>query len=117
MVALTFKEFSEANGARCVESFGRKISDTENAIPFALGVAEEAGEVIGAVRGHVGITKRKSATTAEEIGDEIGDLIAYADCLAQSLGLDLETVVARKFNHVSERVGSSVRVTEYGWVR
>ncbi len=107
---MTFAEFAAANRKRCEAHFERKIG-ADGVLPFTLGVAEEAGEVVGAVRGHLGITKRKSVT-AEDIGDEIGDLIAYADLLVQCFGLSLEDVIRRKFNKVSERIGSEIRLDD-----
>lgn len=110
MKLLTFDEFSLANRTRCeaADGFGRDVGQG-TVIAFALGVAEEAGEVAGKVRTQLGITKRKTVTV-EEIGDEIADAYQYLDLLAQAYGLRMQDVLIRKFDAVSERVGYSVRL-------
>lgn len=50
-------------------------------------------------------------TFKREAADELADVATYLDILAFQLGIDLETAVASKFNRVSERVGSNVRLT------
>lgn len=103
--ALTFERFSRLNRERCEDplGFNRKVG-AETVIAFVLGVAEEAGEVAGKVRAHLGITKRKTVTV-EEIGDEIADAYQYLDLLAQALGLEMQDLLIRKFNAVSKRCG------------
>lgn len=44
------------------------------------------------------------------IADELADLVIYADLLAERLEIDLGAAVVRKFNKVSERVGSNIRL-------
>jgi len=44
------------------------------------------------------------------IADEIADAMAYQDLLAARLGIDLGEAFVRKFNAVSARVGSPVRM-------
>jgi NTP pyrophosphatase (non-canonical NTP hydrolase) len=105
---MTFEEFTAANRKRCQESFGRPIDET-SVTPMVLGLAEEAGEVSGAVRSMLGITKRKSKTAADVL-DEIADVVQYADLLAACLGSSLESALVSKFNRVSERIGSPVRL-------
>lgn len=46
----------------------------------------------------------------ELVGEELADLIIYADLLAARLGIDLAFAVARKFNRKSEEIGSPVRL-------
>jgi hypothetical protein len=42
--------------------------------------------------------------------DEVADAVIYADLVCQQLGVPLAVAVARKFNKVSERVGSEVKL-------
>ena len=60
------------------------------------------------------IKKRRRGETipADAIADEIADVVIYADLLAARLGVNLEAAVQRKFNEVSQRVGSSIRIEE-----
>lgn len=109
---MTFREFSAANRLRCARDFGEPLDETSayGPVEWALMIAEEAGEVAGAVIGAVGLKVRKSHLTAKDVGDEIADVIAYCDLLAGRMGLDLETIVRNKFNRVSERIGSAVKL-------
>lgn len=107
--SLTFATFAAANRLRCETGFHKKVC-VSNAVPMTLGLSEEAGEVAGAVRAHLGITTRKVGTTVQAVGDEIADLVQYADLLAACLGLSLEEVLIAKFNRVSERIGSEIRL-------
>lgn len=108
MGELTFKRFSAANKERCEKDFNRPVGPA-TLIATSLGVAEECGEIIGAIRTFVGITTRKHVTIAE-IGDELADCFSYLDLLASSLGLSFEECLIRKFNKVSERQGSKVKL-------
>lgn len=56
---------------------------------FALGVADEAGEVAGAVKKHVG-HGHSAATTRAKVREEIGDVLWYLANLSLEYGLRLE---------------------------
>lgn len=73
------------------------------------GLSEEAGEVAGKMRTLLGFTTRKSAT-ARDVAHEIADVVSYADLLAQSIGMSLEEALIEKFNIVSDRTGSAVKL-------
>ena len=45
-----------------------------------------------------------------QAADELADVVTYLDLLAMQLGIDLGAATRDKFNRVSERVGSSVRI-------
>lgn len=100
---MTFAQFSGINRRRCERYFGRAVDETA-VTAMAMGLAEEAGEVVGAVRSFLGISRGKTLGR-EEIGKELADVVAYADLLASSLGLDLGELVRAKFNEVSQRHG------------
>ncbi len=110
MADLSFASFSAANRKRCEEDFKRKLGTRDAVVSMAIGLAEEAGEVAGAVRAFLGISERKPRDAAK-VGKEIADLISYADLLAQSCGMSLEAVLVDKFNEVSRRIGSAVLLT------
>ena len=46
------------------------------------------------------------------IADELADAIIYADLLATRLDVSLEDAIIRKFNEVSERMGSQFKIGE-----
>ena len=47
-----------------------------------------------------------------KLAKELADVVTYADLLAARYGIDLGHAVAAKFNEVSERVGSDLRLDE-----
>lgn len=49
-------------------------------------------------------------TTTRDIGKEIADVVTFCDLLATRYGLNLGKLVLDKFNEVSERVDSDVRM-------
>ena len=46
----------------------------------------------------------------EKLGDEVADVVIYADLLASSLGFTLEELVIRKFNSKSDEIGSNIKL-------
>lgn len=46
---------------------------------------------------------------------ELADVVTYIDILALQLGIDLGQATMDKFNEVSQRVGSNVRLEADGW--
>ena len=53
-------------------------------------------------------------TFMQRASDELADVQTYLDILAGQLGIDLGRATINKFNAVSRRVGSSVRIFEDG---
>ena len=47
--------------------------------------------------------------------DELADVVTYLDILAFRLGIDLGDATMDKFNRVSERVGSTIRIDAEDW--
>jgi NTP pyrophosphatase (non-canonical NTP hydrolase) len=84
-------------------------------------MAGEAGEVCNAVKKLRRLaegtnTAKDPQTEAEclkQIGEEIADTITYLDLLAARLGLDLSFEVQSKFNQVSSRMNSTVRLGDF----
>lgn len=54
-------------------------------------------------------------TFKREAADELADVVTYLDILAFQLRIDLGAAVIDKFNRVSRRVGSTVRIDVDGW--
>jgi len=98
-MALTFQHFSGENYRRCVAVF----HDLEDWSPqdWCLAMCGEAGEAANFLKK----ARRGESIPIATIGAEIADVVTYADLLAQRLGLDLGTIVAKKFAVVSEREG------------
>ncbi len=51
----------------------------------------------------------------QEAAKELADVQTYLDILAMQLGIDLGEATMDKFNEVSERVGSTVRLSADDW--
>jgi NTP pyrophosphatase (non-canonical NTP hydrolase) len=125
-VVLSFEDFSLINMVRHLNwprnGNGKLPPSHEwNLSDWAVAVAEEAGEVCGAVKrfnrieaGHVINGKPNDVTTQEEallkLQKEIGDTVTYLDLLAQHIGSSLGECTRVAFNGVSEREGMPYRV-------
>ena len=66
-----------------------------------------AGEV-GEARNLIKKRRRGDIIDREDIADELADAVIYVDHLCRRLGMSLEAAILRKFNTVSERVGSDI---------
>lgn len=44
------------------------------------------------------------------VADEVADVAIYPDLLAARLGIDLEQVIVKKFNEVSDKVKSNYKL-------
>lgn len=51
------------------------------------------------------------------LADELADTLTYLDLLAKRAGIDLSDATIAKFNRVSQRVGSTVRLSADDWHR
>lgn len=119
MNPLQFKQLRFANVMRCEASFHG--IDRWSPCDWMTAVAGEMGEAANLVKKLRRIetapdTHRPEDGTAAEISarvaDELADLVIYTDLLAARLGIDLGAAVARKFNFVSGRVGSTLTLPE-----
>lgn len=70
----------------------------------ALGLANEAGEVLGKIK-KVYRDKGGEYTTKdlEAIGDELGDVLWYVSQLASELGLNMHELMSRNINKLRSR--------------
>lgn len=104
------------NVARCETAFHplHSWSPTD----WGCAMAGEAGEACNAIkklrRLRDGTNTAKDPQTESEaifnIAEELADLIIYADLTAARLGIDLEKAVIDKFNAVSVRMNSPIRL-------
>ena len=116
---LTFAELRYANTHR-LPQFKNKLGKPAHSEPD--GSDWSLGEWCNALTGEVGeaaniIKKiRRGDVTMDEakqsLADELADIQTYLDLLAFRAGIDLGAATIAKFNHVSRRVGSSVRIVE-----
>lgn len=101
---LSFAELRLANVPRCEQVFHSLTSWSPS--DWSNAMAGECGEVANLTKK----LRRGENIDTMELAYELADVVIYADLLAARLGIDLGSVVRAKFNVVSERRGSSVRL-------
>jgi len=118
---LTFNTLREASIKRMPE-FKNKKGEPAHAKPD--GSDWSLGEWVCAITGELGEAaniikkvKRGDISLEEarpEIAKELADVQIYLDILAKQCGVDLGKATIEKFNEVSERVGTNIRITHDG---
>jgi NTP pyrophosphatase (non-canonical NTP hydrolase) len=127
---LTLEKFAELNRSRCIESF----KEHPHNYPFecwVLGLCGEAGELAqeikrlrDAQRARMSYLQNGGSTSTKQFGklferesqiikniySEIGDILPYLDMVAQAFGWSLEECTIEKFNEVSDRRGSDIKI-------
>ena len=119
------EELKKVNEQRCLEGYGMKLDDWSLS-QWSNAVAGETGELCNIIkkveRGD--FHKRKenqsdnpefnnayaSAQYREEIGKEAADIVIYLDLLCKRENLDLGAEIVKKFNEVSDRVGTNIKI-------
>lgn len=99
-----FHELSEANLTRCEKSF--HMCDDWSPSDWMTAVAGEVGEAANMIKK----LRRGEDIPLIEVGKELADAVIYLDLLAQRLRINLGMAVRDKFNEVSDRVGSDVKL-------
>jgi len=108
---LKFSELREANLAR-LPSFGQSHITSWSGPQWGNALAGEVGEACNVVKK---IDRRLDSDpnyneAIKELELEIADVVCYADLLAARYNIDLGEAVRKKFNLVSERRRSDVRL-------
>lgn len=122
------KELKKVNAQRSEQGFGFKLTDW-NLSQWSNAVAGECGELCNLVkkveRGDYMKKHFKSAGPnaeldyveacakndyRQEIGKEAADIVIYLDLLCQREGIDLASEIVHKFNEVSDRVKSPIKI-------
>jgi NTP pyrophosphatase (non-canonical NTP hydrolase) len=89
--AAVIAECLRGNGFDPEQAVGRQV----------LGLAEEVGEFVGAYRRWSGQARRTG--TAEEVWEELADVVITAFVTAHELSIDLNAVIAAKLNTIHTR--------------
>lgn len=113
---MNLNELRIANVKRCEQVF--HPLHAWSAAEWACAMAGEAGEACNVAkkikRLETGTNTAKDPATLDEcrvlMGKELADTVIYADLLAASLGIDLGAAIRDKFNEVSKRMHSDVRL-------
>ena len=129
--SLTFERLREANVERCNNYFNHKI-DSWSGAEWGNAMAGEHGEVATELADMMSLILKfmstlKSCDTLKKalrqmegdpyfkdikssLGLELADVVTYADLIAARFGIDLGEEVRRKFNIVSDKRGSPLRL-------
>lgn len=113
---LKFTELERANLNRCNAIYHHL--ETWSPTDWACALGGEVGEALNLVKKlrrledgdksyNVGVDRD---VIIAGIGNELADVVIYADLLATRLGLSLGDCVRNKFNEVSDRVGSDIKL-------
>ncbi len=105
---LTFEKFSEFNRTRS-EVYFPDCAKWEEA-HWGNALAGEAGELCNIIKKRHRGWKESDNISDEEVGKEIADIICYCDLLAGKVGLRLEDILIQKFNEVSDRYNSMIKL-------
>ena len=100
---LTFAQLRKANSLRNKSAF-----DCQDWTPLEWGgaMAGECGEACNLLKK----LRRDKDIPLKDIAYELADVVVYTDLLAHKLGIDLGEAVREKFNVVSKRRNSPVRL-------
>lgn len=118
---LTFATLREANRLRLPEfrdKQGRRCHSNEDGSDWKLSAWSNA--VLGELGELANIIKKiergdfDQTAVQQDLADELADVVTYLDILAYRCNVDLGSATINKFNRVSERVKSSVRIAVDG---
>lgn len=109
---LTFEQLKTANAARRAENSGGGTESTWTITDWTNALCGEAGELANFAK-KVRRSRPNDPTLEEakqDLAYELADIVAYADIIATYLGIDLAKAIKDKFNIVSDRVGSDIKI-------
>lgn len=110
MNSLDFKSLRNISVQRCNEAFfPLKYKDGPW---YGNAMAGECGEACNVVKkiDRDGLTKERLVDLAKELAD----IVIYADLLAARFDINLGDSICLKFNEVSDRVGSNIKLESSG---
>lgn len=103
-MSLTFSELREVNVRRCREVF--HTLEAWSLSDWGCALAGEVGEACNLIKKQ----RRGDDIDPELIAEEVADAVIYADLLLACMGKDLGEAVRAKFNKVSDRRNSGIRL-------
>lgn len=117
MSDLSFKKLRKANVKRCRVAFRPIKSWTET--DWACALAGEVGELCNFIKKRKRFLdeskdsikyKNVKLPHGKDCAKELADVITYVDLLAARMGIDLCKAVREKFNEVSDRRGTKIKL-------
>lgn len=103
---LTFNYFQEINKKRCEECF-HQVNDWSES-DWGNAIAGEVGELCNMIKKR----RRGEKIDVKELAKELADVVTYAFLIASVLEIDLEKIVIQKFNEVSDKVLTTIKIEE-----
>lgn len=101
---LTFRQLARANEARNQQAFPECADWTPS--DWATALAGETGELCNFIKK----LRRGCLVPTRDLAKELADVVTYADHIARHFKIDLGEAVRAKFNEVSERRKSPIRL-------
>lgn len=102
---LTLSEFRTKNVERCEKGFFPLFS--KNGTHYGNALAGETGEACNIIRK---LAENRPNVDIEDLADELADIITYVDLVGAYYSIDLETALRNKFNKVSDKVNSNIKL-------
>jgi NTP pyrophosphatase (non-canonical NTP hydrolase) len=100
---ISLREFRELNSMRAKDFPSKCEMGTDF---YAIALAGEVGELCNFLKKQ----SRDGVDHYKAIGEEIADIFTYLDLLAESLNIDIELALRYKFNKVSDKIGSNIKL-------
>lgn len=113
---MLFETFRRKNHDRCLHNFNHALADWRasqwsNAMAGEVGEACNITKKMDRVLDKIHGNRNDDATLemlSEKLKREIGDVVVYADLLAQHMNFRLEDCVRTAFNEKSQEIGSDI---------
>lgn len=96
-MSLSFERLKEANALRSNITF--PACNVWTLGDWGCAVAGEVGEACNLMKK----SRRGEPIPADQIADELADVVIYSDLICSKMGVTLEDAIRRKFNEVSKR--------------
>ncbi len=110
---ISIRDFHEANERRRRSSSSGGTESTWNLTDWTNELCGEAGELANLAKKVRRARPYQDPTLEQAMPDlakEIADVVICASLVAGYLGIDLEKAIREKFNIVSDRMGSDIRL-------
>lgn len=104
---LTFDDLRETSGRRNRETEAFSACQDWTIADWGNALAGEVGEACNVVKK---MRRGDPHWIPSDLAKELADVVIYADLLASQLDIDLGEAVREKFNEVSDRVDSPIKL-------
>jgi hypothetical protein len=119
MIELSFKRLRQFGVARCIKHFHRQINEW-SPTDWGCAMAGETGEACNILKKMKRIADNPESVPLDKVeeyqtlkgklADELADIQTYLDLTAARFDLDLGEITVKKFNEVSDRINSDIKL-------